>query len=1082
MKKSTSILLLLFTCCGLVACENDKTSSPAVTSSSPAPSVSSSTSSSSSKPSSTPVSSIPVSSVEEESTSSSETSSSFDYNSSRWSKDTIDLMLLHLDGNVIPDLGQNASEMSEWAYAYASYGMIDGDYGYINIETDMDYSSDNLTAFETIYTAAGWTKVSSTVYTKGNLKVEFINDDSILYVHASITETYDASKAQTGWDTYVVDELNANLDNQANLIPYFYMGTSHNVSVPYYYSYEHTVYLLGGPWDDDALTQAANAFTQANGWENQATADSKFTASRTATNGSELSVTVSKGANGAVQLAIKYILGYDKDAYTDWDANTKQTFIDNFDGHTIPFFYIGTDAPSISGPYTSSYYGYTYAYLSGSYFHDEMLTDSKAVFDALDGWTVEEGTNYYGNTITVTHAEVDGCYFSIIIGKDYNDNARAEIRYIPKVEIPSGVTGYEDATKTAINTYLGGNAVPYFYLNLASSGTAIPESVSYDNASRTLYIYGDDWNANIITNAVKNNELADWTIKTKSIDGLTATRTYDNGDTIDLTVGNVSSYSSSHYGDACVAFTFKSAWHKSTNTATAWEDSVKTAFTNGLKTDAIPYIYLGSTTVPASFDTKSSTVTLYGNAWDSTTLGKDFAAAFAGTTTDSTTSTLTWTWAVSDTEVYDDNGDRIYMATGTDASGNRLLVQVFKDDSGFTDMKVTYLEAYNKSDLTDWTDDNKTAFTTAFGDTDKDALPFVYLGTKTPTVTANSTVTSSITIAGGAWDDQVLTDAAAVFTTEDGWTSKLGGDSNNYVFMAYKKLASGASLRVFIYSTSSDDTAHIGMDVYYDPALDSTNAANLNSSDWGSSINTKIEDYCGYDLPYFGVPSLPTSSYKSSDAYNIYTYSLSQSSNNLPYFTWALKAAEDIKVAGGESTINLLGSSSTRSISSWMLTAKLPVDKNDASKGFFRLSFTSSISSATYAYYDVYFNYYPKFDATAGSAWSTSNQKKMTALFGEVIPYVYLGTTKPTVSSSYATQSMTITGQTWDDSILTNAETAFTADAGWTTGTDDINYSTTAFTATKTTSSGNKIVVIIYDSISSAYGLSVPVMDIYLRK
>jgi len=205
MKKAKSLLFLLLAC-GLVACNQEKTSSPSVTSSSPSASVSSKPSTSA-KPSSSSKPTISSSSSEEV-TSSSEASSSFDYSSSRWSKDTIDLMLLHLDNNVIPDLGENVSEMTEWTYSYSDYGMEEGDYGYVSIETNLDYSADKLTDFETIYTAAGWTKVSSTVYTKGNLRVEFINDDSTLYVHASITETYDATKAATGWDTYVVDELN----------------------------------------------------------------------------------------------------------------------------------------------------------------------------------------------------------------------------------------------------------------------------------------------------------------------------------------------------------------------------------------------------------------------------------------------------------------------------------------------------------------------------------------------------------------------------------------------------------------------------------------------------------------------------------------------------------------------------------------------------------------------------------------------------------------------------------------------------------------------------------------------------------
>ena len=475
-------------------------------------------------------------------------------------------------------------------------------------------------------------------------------------------------------------------------------------------------------------------------------------------------------------------------------------------------------------------------------------------------------------------------------------------------------------------------------------------------------------------------------------------------------------------------------------------------------------------------------MTLYGNAWDSTTLGTDFAAAFTGTTTDSTTSTLTWTWTVSDTEVYDDNGDRIYMATGTDASGNRLLVQVFKDDGGFTDMKVTYLEAYNKSDLTDWTDANKTAFTTAFGDTDKASLPFVYLGTKTPTVSVNSAATTSITISGGAWNDQVLDDAADVFTKDKGWTSERSGDKNNFAFFAYKKLDSGASFRIFLYATAPDDTAHIAMDVFYDPALTATNAVNLTATDWPTSVKDKIVDYCGYNLPYFGVPALPSNGYQATKAYNISTYSLSDTAGNLPYFTWALQAKSDMEKAGGTVDISLTGRTEGHKIDGWTLYAKLPVDKNDDTKGFFLLSFyayISSYSSSASGSYNIYFNYYPKFDNSKGTDWSASNKKKMAALFGEDVPYVYLGTTKPTVAFDYGAKTMTVTGLTWDDSIFTAAETAFPATGGWTVDTNSVAYGSKAFSAKKTTDKGT-VDVVIYDSVDANYGFSVPVMEVSL--
>lgn len=187
MRKTKSLLFVLLAC-ALVSCNTQKTGSSSPVSSviSSTPSISSpsssklSSSSSSSKPSSSSSSSSPISSSEDVSSSSS--FSDTDYSHSKWNSDTIDLMLLHLDNRIIPDLGSDAEETTEWKYTYDAYYDAT-DFGHLEIATTFDYSETLVSSYEPIFTAAGYTKVSLVLYTKGNITVEFKNSGSLLYLN-----------------------------------------------------------------------------------------------------------------------------------------------------------------------------------------------------------------------------------------------------------------------------------------------------------------------------------------------------------------------------------------------------------------------------------------------------------------------------------------------------------------------------------------------------------------------------------------------------------------------------------------------------------------------------------------------------------------------------------------------------------------------------------------------------------------------------------------------------------------------------------------------------------------------------------
>ena len=95
------------------------------------------------------------------------------------------------------------------------------------------------------------------------------------------------------------------------------------------------------------------------------------------------------------------------------------------------------------------------------------------------------------------------------------------------------------------------------------------------------------------------------------------------------------------------------------------------------------------------------------------------------------------------------------------------------------------------------------------------------------------------------------------------------------------------------------------------------------------------------------------------------------------------------------------------------------------------------------------------------------------------IPYIYLGAEDPSFSYDDTSKQIKINGNTWDDSILTTAETTYTASTGWEGG---INHDSDTFSAQRTFTDCDCVIKIeiSHRVVSSTYDY--PLMTITIEK
>lgn len=409
-----------------------------------------------------------------------------------------------------------------------------------------------------------------------------------------------------------------------------------------------------------------------------------------------------------------------------------------------------------------------------------------------------------------------------------------------------------------------------------------------------------------------------------------------------------------------------------------WSRDVTDKMLKYLNNTVLPYVNLGkSSYVEASWTVSYDNygaLEIAGTAeWDSTATPAVLTAAYTG-----------WTITKNDTGGFKatDSTGKVHVEIGPKSTSS------YSPDETLT-IKATCDEDYDKTVATAWDADVTQVFTDNFGA----VAPFVYLGTKFPTAEFNSYY-NKVTVTGGKWNSQVLTDAVTTLNAAGYDVSKSG----NVVTATGKISADSSDTFTITISKTGYSAEKITMEVVLTEAWDPTA-----QTAWPTTVSTEIAtDMDGHDIPYLYLGTKNPSVYY----YTSYTeLDIRGVDDNITdeklqeIFTLSETAFADwTKVTDART------SSDTKQI---IYSKKF--DDNCTIKVIIKESYSYGVVMECYLLQGI--------TVPEGvEAWTDATKTLMTSKFGYVLPYAYLNTTTELASWDEDTSTMTITGGAWVNS------------------------------------------------------------------
>ena len=375
------------------------------------------------------------------------------------------------------------------------------------------------------------------------------------------------------------------------------------------------------------------------------------------------------------------------------------------------------------------------------------------------------------------------------------------------------------------------------------------------------------------------------------------------------------------------------------------------------------------------------------------------------------------------------------------------------DDAGTYTMKVTYAEPFDPTKATDWPAAIKTAFQTECNNFDDNfgagaVLPYVYLGTASPTIKEQST--GNISIYGGVWNDQILTLAKAAWPTtgatpewayEEDIASSAYGDSH-YTFTKVFKDAAGAILgtvtcKLTNYSTyvTSGVYRHTArLAIHYKGKFIIPAGATDWSQDTKDLFTSEFNNFDGNfgtgTLPYIYLGTLTEAATKSS--YNDYMEIVGGDD------TWDDQILANAKIAFAAAD-GWAETDTTSAGDNWY-TFQKSFTNAAGENGTIKVSLIAYVlSGKTTPRLRIWFT--PAFRAPAGATtWndvagkdSSGTKYDLDAEIsaytnGHTIPFFYIGTKAVTSYTSTYSGYYELEGGNWDDKVIDLAKAAFAAD------------------------------------------------------
>lgn len=776
----------------------------------------------------------------------------------KWGSNIANLMKAHLDGHVVPyvKLANNTNGLTSG---------YDTDLGSVFV-SGSDYDTSYITAAKTAFEDAGWDTTTSTTavmtatLASDDLTVVVKNgtgsNQGFITLYASWKEPFDPTKA-SDWPADVKTMFNSILENHT--LPFVYLGTVSPIAQEPTSSYvTHKLEIIGGTWNDQILTLASTAFAAdsvntfaegTTGWDSSASTSSSFVASAILADGARLKVELGNSSGKAlmkVYYSGPFVPPTDPNEQM-WSSDVETAIKARCMGKTIPWFYMGASKDAIT------HTEYTYLEetdLKGGEWNDAVVDLFKAALDAdtsdSRAWVVTADTSYTNTHYVAETDDADGNHFKLKLYANYSNIILLEIYFKPGYNVPTDVNEqmWSDTIKTDMTDKLGGNVLPWFYMNAAKADV----TSSYYSSLHELDIKGGDWDDAVVAqfNAAFDADTENGRAWSKAVvtTGSSSSKYTRESDDEDGNHLKVVLYSFS--GDILLECYFTEGFKEPSGADASWSTAVSTEMTTNLG-EVLPYVYLGTMNPTTQWNAGGLEYDYYYDDYEFTVA---YEAVIGGTWDDRIINIAKTAFAGDASWVIEDGTNSkgaTVVATKkstTDNSNLKAVIGNFGGTSGSVAAMIVYKNsAYTVPDTaTSWTTDTTQKISKYLGAIN---IPYLYMGKDTET-TSWSSYNNYLTITGGDWHNQFAEEAENLFKAA-GWTTSLTPYTNGYLMTGELTNADGDNWTVQVTPDYYGDAL---MTLKYKPSFQVP--TDPEEAKWSDDVTTKMKSSLhGYVAPFF---------------------------------------------------------------------------------------------------------------------------------------------------------------------------------------------------------------------------------------
>lgn len=698
-----------------------------------------------------------------------------------------------------------------------------------------------------------------------------------------------------------------------------------------------------------------------------------------------------------------------KDIYdTPWSSKVVDQMVKYLGGNVLPYVNLGKGI-GCSWNATSGNFGQL-EFDEIDEYTTTLANDFKTAFQDA-GYAITSGSS---NTYTATNATLG---VTATLSKKTGGTATLVATYDEPFDVNDKTTDWAQDIKDDFKEYLGAHSVPYVYI-----GTSHPTAVWNANTFQ-LSIYGGKWNSAIVTKAEAAFKESGYEL-TKTNDNKTLTSTINFQDGCKM---QISIYASGTNQRAMYGITFTQVYDPSI--VTDWDKDTKDEMATYLHKHYPPVIYLGLKVCTTKYTTSTGILTITGGAFNPLMI-QDSKKAFEDDE---------WTILKED--------DTAVYAQKEFKDGCRVHANL-KNNKGIAILETRLVEGFSIPDTQkDWDEDTKKVMNKNL---DNHPIPFFYMGLDEVSKTWYGS-SRYLEITGDIFNEHMIDEAKKAFDAA-GWTTTLGENSYGYTFSATITEEDGDVLTATMNAVSTTTKAKLKIEI--DEAF-----APLTGDDakWDDNTEKYMKtNFHGFVLPYVYLGTK-----------NVYSsYSSTNSTLTLTGATWDDSIFTLFTTA--------LSDDETKNSRTWTVTdetdktygaVKAATYKNDEDNYSVSLKLYKNLSdhpTLVGTFSDV-------FEIPEGGAWSDETITTMRDnLNGNTIPYIYLGSTKPSVTTgarTSLTKYIQIKGGKWNNKVISLAKAALVGD-GFETFINKKN-NTQEIQALKTLEDGSQIRVEVFKSASA---------------